>query len=1071
MGGRDAEKNGTEPEVSNPFKSFETEALKKIYEISLKRTEETGDKAAQGILLCETGNGYRRIGDFKQAIYYHELHLKLSKEVGNRAGEGSAYGNLGNAYCSLGNFKKAKHYYELCLRTAKGVGSRAMEVGACGNLGICCHSLGDFKKAIQYRELQLKVSREDGNRVEEGNAYCGLGNGYLSIGDLQKAIHYHELYLEVSKQMGNREGEASAYNNLGSDYHILGDFKKAINYHELCLKIAHELGDKAEQGRAYGNLGCDYQSLGDYKKAIYYHERHLEIAKQVGNRAEEGTAYGNLGKGYCNLGDFRKAIHFHESYLEIAKEVDDRVGEGNAYGFLGNDYGSLGDFQKAIHYHELHLEISKQVGNRVGEGAANGNLGNIYQRVGDFKKSIHYHELSLLISKEVGNMAGQGGAFGNLGNDYQSLGDFKKAIRYHELQLKIAKQVGNRALEGTAYGNLGNSYQSLEDFKRAIHYHELGLKIAKEVGDRAREGETYGNLGNDHFDLGDHDKSIHYHRLHLEIAKEVGDRAREGSAYNNLGNAYGVLGDFQKSIHYFELQLKIAKDVGNRAGEGAAYNNLGWTFESQGSLSLAVSYYESSVSVLNDIRARLHRHDEWKISLRDLYQTVYTRLWCVLVKQFKVTDALLAAEQGRSQALKDLMERKYGYEISDVDSLTTDEALLDALGNLPSSIFTVFLAANRQQLVSWVIQKGKVLNVDTRSEQFSDNQLCDFTTFLHSLLKNAFDDIGVGAGLKCEDRSLGEIKDQNLENKRSDQTQSCPLHIQSSALRSLYDIIIGPIANFIDGNELIIVPDGPLWLAPYAAFMDSNSKYLSESFRLRMVPSLTCLAFFAECAADRHHKSGALLVGDPWVQDVVFPDGQKLEQLPFAKKEVEMIGGILKTTPLTGTEATKNEVLKRLASVALVHIAAHGRMETGEIALSPYPSQASQTPKDEDFLLKIADVLRVDLRARLVVLSCCHSGRGEVKAEGVVGIARAFLGAGARSVLVSLWAIDDKATLQFMKYFYQHFVKGRRASEAMNQAMKSMRESEEFNKVKYWAPFVLIGDDVTLEFDGSDQTS
>jgi len=104
------------------------------------------------------------------------------------------------------------------------------------------------------------------------------------------------------------------------------------------------------------------------------------------------------------------------------------------------------------------------------------------------------------------------------------------------------------------------------------------------------------------------------------------------------------------------------------------------------------------------------------------------------------------------------------------------------------------------------------------------------------------------------------------------------------------------------------------------------------------------------------------------------------------------------------------------------------------------------------------------MRARQVVLSCCHSGRGEIKAEGVVGIARAFMGAGARSVLVSLWTIDDEATLEFMRSFYRHLVEGRSASESLNLAMKSLRESDKYSDVKYWAPFVLIGDDVTLEF-------
>ena len=114
----------------------------------------------------------------------------------------------------------------------------------------------------------------------------------------------------------------------------------------------------------------------------------------------------------------------------------------------------------------------------------------------------------------------------------------------------------------------------------------------------------------------------------------------------------------------------------------------------------------------------------------------------------------------------------------------------------------------------------------------------------------------------------------------------------------------------------------------------------------------------------------------------------------------------------------------------------------------------------------MSDVQAANLRARLVVLSCCHSGRGRVwKGEGVVGIARAFLAAGARSVLVALWAIDDKATMVFMKSFYQYLRKGKTASAAIHQSIKFLIESEEFSEMRYWAPFQLIGDDVKIEFE------
>ena len=189
------------------------------------------------------------------------------------------------------------------------------------------------------------------------------------------------------------------------------------------------------------------------------------------------------------------------------------------------------------------------------------------------------------------------------------------------------------------------------------------------------------------------------------------------------------------------------------------------------------------------------------------------------------------------------------------------------------------------------------------------------------------------------------------------------------------------------------------------------------------------------------------------------------EQLEFAKREVEMSGKILNSQPLTGEDATKQEVLRRIESVALVHIAAHGRKETGEIALAPNPGWESKTPIEEDYILTMSDIQAVRLRAKLVVISCSHSGQGEVSSEGVVGMARAFLFAGARSVLASVWPLDDEATMEFMISFYKHLRGGETASTAFQKVMKCLRDSDKFSAPKYWAPFVLIGNDVAIEFD------
>ncbi|XP_078343237.1 uncharacterized protein LOC144628975 [Oculina patagonica] len=963
-----------------------------------------------------------------EAIARLKLRLQLAKEMGNRAEEGRAYGDLGTAY-----YKQ----------------------------------IGDMTAALYYYELYLNISKEVGDRDGERRAYSNIGNVLLSCGDFKTAIIYHERDLKITKELGDRAGEGATYGNLGNAYYRLGDFHKAIDYYERRLKIAKEVGDRAGEGRAYGNLGNASRRLGNVTEAMDYHEQHLSIAKEIGDRAAEGGAYCNIGIAYYSLGNFKTAKHYIEQFLEIAKELGDRVGEGRAYANLGNIFLSLGDFKKAVYYNEQRLTIAKEVGDIVGEGLAYCNLGNAYYKLCDYKKALEYHQLDLNIALNAGDRASQGNAYGNLGNDYYSLGDFQKAMDYNEKFLEISEEVGDRRGEGRAYGNLGNTCWSLGEYDKAIACHKCRIEITKEVGDRAGEGLAYASLGTVYSSIDDFKSAIDYFERHLTIAKETGNKAGEGAGYGNLGNAYHGLGEDEKAIDYQRRHLQTAKDVGDKDGEGRAYYGLGCSFESLNNLQDAAKCYQSSVTAYNDVRVHLQSKDEWKINLRNVYQTVYTALWRVFLKQGQVEEALLAAEQGRAQALKDLMEFSYGFELAQSGSHAQQETMSNMLRCISSQ--TVFLVVHKNTIFFWVCDKGQ--NVQFREKEIVEQGSPEnVATPFQSLIQKAYNEIGVLVDVQCEDRSLDNLRDQEPEREDFGQIGNQELQFGNNPLETLYNVVIEPIADLVqDDHELLIVPDGPLCLAPFAAFLDPESRYLCESFRVRVIPSLTSLKLITECPKDYHKDSGALLVGDPYVQEIINENGEAiLKQLPWAKEEVQMIGQILKTVPLTGEEATKEEVLKRLTSVALVHIAAHGSIETGEIALAPNRTRSSPIPSPGDFLLKIADILNVQLRAKLVVLSCCHSGRGKIKAEGVVGIARAFLGAGARSVLVALWAIDDQATMEFMKNFYQVIQSGRSASEALNQAMKSMRESDKFNEVKYWAPFVLIGDDVTLEFGATD---
>ena len=912
-------------------------------------------------------------------------------------------------------------------------------------------NINDF----QYVDLEtyLKISREVGDRA------------YHRLKDFQKTLEYYERYLKISKEVIDRAGDGEAYGKgnvygyLGTAYGSLEDFQIAKEYHKRArdFDISKEVGDRAGKGRGHCNVVIDYHSLGDVQKAIKYHEQLLKISKRAGNKVGEGAEYGNLGNAYHSLGDFQKAIEYHERQIKISKEVGDRAGEGGAYCNLGNVYHCLGDFQKAIEYHERHLQISKEAGDKVEEEVAYGNLGNAFTSIGDLQKAIEYHERHLKVSKEKGDRTGEGKAYNNLGNAYDSLGYFQKAKESYERGLKISKEVGNRAGEGIAYGGLGNVFKDVGDLQKAKEYHERSLQISKKVGHKLGEGAAYDNLGNAYNSLGDFQKAIEYHERDLKISKEVGDRAGEGKAYGNLGNAYDSLGDFQKAVEYYELRLKSSTEVGDKVEEAKAYNNLGNAHKRVGNFQKAIQYYTNSVIAFDHIRGKLIANDEWKISLRSRYDLSYSNLWGLHFMEGKVVEALLTADHGRAQALNDLLEFKYGLKelLPDIGTLSVTTS--DILSYLPS--ITAFIGINKGGIVLWVNEKGK--EIKTRRTEID----ISVERYFESLLESTYEEIGVRADVNCEDRSLSKPRDKKSAEERSSKPRSYSSSFETKSLQTLYNVVIDPIRDLLHGDEVVIVPQGPLCLAPYAAFMDLKSKYLGDTFRIRLLPSLSSVRLIQNCPADWHSKTGALLVGDPWVQEVVY-EGMTPEQLEWAEKEVQMIGEILQAVPLVGKQATKGEVLKRISSVALVHIAAHGKMEKGEIALAPNITRSSVNPAREDYLLTMKDVLNAQIRARLVVLSCCHSAWGEVKSEGVVGIARAFLAAGARSVLVSLWAIDDEATMEFMKLFYGQLVDRRSASEALNEAMKSMRKSDRFSAVKYWEPFVLMGDDVTLEFEG-----
>lgn len=842
--------------------------------------------------------------------------------------------------------------------------------------------------------------------------------------------------------------EVYVYEFLGKKYLDLNDLQKALEYFQLDLGIAKELGNKTREEYACNLLGVTYGSLGKLDRAIEFYENALRIAENIGDNDSEGKIAYNLGNVYVFLGRYQKAVNFFQEALGTCKAHGDKLTEGKVYNNLGNTYHALGDFANSIEFYQKALSISKHAKDRAAEAKTYWNLGHVYRSRGDIKAAIDCYELAVSAFKEFGDIASEAMAYTSLGNCYKSLGEFMTAVKYYQKALRIAKKVGKKPSEGSAYANLGAAYCSLGDFEKAIDFLQEAVMCARSTGFKVLEGAAYINIGSAYCLLGDFEKAIQFLQQALIIAIDAGDKSTEGGTYHLLGKVHSSTGDYKSAIELIQQALCIAQENGEKYSEGLIYGDLGFAYRFLGDICKAEDCFKSSVKICDNLRDLMQSKDEWKISFRDLNKRFYSSLIVSQLEQHKTLEALLTADRGRAQALMDLMESQYNVKTTSA----IPEMQAETISFISSP--TIFVAQIPDSINFWVLKKGKKIEFVMKQVDLNS---------LQSLTEEVLKEIGVFQSVMCENRSLDDPTDEateDLPDGKSDESAS-----KDNALSALSEVVMRPILHLTDGDEVVIVPDGSLFLIPYSALLDKRSRYLSETFRLRLMPSLSSLQLMAECPLARHSTSEALIVGDPWVKSVrIRGSSRPLKQLPAARKEAETIGEILKTLPLIGEYATKAEVLSRLNSVSLVHIAAHGSARTGEIVLSPSPTQ-SRRPREEDFLLTMADVLNTKLQAKLVVLSCCHSGRGKIKAEGVVGIARAFLGAGARSVLASLWAIDDEATLEFMMRFYENLVKGQSASKSLNMAMKSMRESEKFSAVKYWAPFVLIGDDVTLTFE------
>ena len=810
------------------------------------------------------------------------------------------------------------------------------------------------------------------------------------------------------------------------------------------------INDEEERKIAfYETLGSTFYSVSRYHASIWYFKQAAEMIKATGNKLEEQRIYTNLAIVYNAACQFDKAFSFQEKALKLSQENGDIEGQLECYCSLGSLCNDRGQFDRAISYYSKCLGRN----NKRKEAMALNSIGNAYLANGQYAASISRYEESLEMRQEVNDTTGTSITYNNLSCAYYCMGRYEIAIQYQEQACQRMQSTEARKLLSVSYSNLGGLYQALGKYDLSLENYNKGLNIRKELGDIAGECRAYREISSVYNALGQLRESQLYYEKANKLERVFSNKPKQAAQSGQW-------------IAHREKGLEVIEDIGVKKSERLILFKINLSHMSR------VKFYSASDQLVGEIeRHEISREpltEELKLQLDEQSLLLYKTLALRQIGCEDFADALLTLENSRARILVELLNLKKdknpGVSSTTLHSLNATFSFIAKRGeNL------LFIATLQDSICLWFI--NRLGNLTFKSYVVPEDLKLNFS--LINFLRTG--------SVHCEDRALAS--DDSADRQTTPQTSSkmpveegpsvamvskllaCPR--EDDELSFLHQVIFGVVKELPDDEEIIFVPEGAIFRCPFALLRNTNDDYLADKVRMRVIPSITTLKILQDLPTEYHSNVGALLVGDPFVPRIKFKERvYMLEPLPHALKEVEVIGNLLgeQESCLTGKKATKREVLRRIPEVCLLHFAAHGSHEEGAIALA---AEDQDICTEESCILSVNDIAKVTVRAKLVVLSICHGARGRIwNAEGVVGMVRAFLVSGARSVLAPLWAIEDEATLAFMESFYKHLIDhNMSASRALHQTMKDMRNSDKFSEETQWAPFILYGDDVTLDWN------
>jgi CHAT domain-containing protein/Flp pilus assembly protein TadD len=889
--------------------------------------------------------------------------------------------------------------------------------------------------------------------LSEAERLYAQSTAQIKASQLRDAYQSLQQALPLFRSAQNQPGEAKTLENLGIVLFVAGQQAKGVEYLQQSLKIVQAMSLTQSELRLLGNLGSAYAGAKNYATARKYLEPRLLLARNLKNVQAEGETLDKLANNYASEGDYPKALSLFQQYLAILGKQPDRKAETETLANIGELQLLLKNYPKAIDAFNQSLTLAQTLSDRKAEIAALSGLGRTYTESENFSSALPYFQKAVETARGIQDTKKELFALQDLASTYYSLGAFANSAALYNQSLQIAQKNQAQKQELTAWNGLGNSVYRIGDLKGAIDYYKHSLEVAKTLKDRSAEGQALGNLGLAYADLGDdYPTAISYYEQDLAIARELKTRLAEGQALAFLGKIYLQLEDYQKAKDYNRKSAEILGALNYSRGEGLAYVNLGISLLKLGNFAESETALRKSVEVLEPLQSKVggDKADALRVSLFEQQQRSYSGLQQVLIAQNKPNEALEVAERGRARPFAELLSERSGNAASTPMSISQIQQVAKELNTtlVEYSTITDLVKVNNKtqlnvaELFIWVIQPtGRVSfkRVDLRPI------LKDGNNTLEDLIRSSRESLGV--------TGRGGIRVASV-NKST----------ELGNLNQLHKLLIEPITEFLPKEpsaSVVFLPQGSLFLVPFSALKGSTDSYLLERFTPVLAPSIQVLQLNHQIAVRGASTapSEVLVMGNPKMPSVQSEGNQKATQLlalPGAELEANQVASLLKTQAVIGAQATKAFLLPRMTRSRIIHLATHGLLDDSVAGLS-IPGQIAFAPSGQDNgFLSADEVSHLKLNADLVVLSACDTGRGRILGDGVFGLSRAFMSAGAHSLIVSLWSVPDAPTAFLMSEFYRNLQANNNKAAALRQAMlTTMKRNPD---PKDWAAFVLLGE-------------